>query len=344
MKQLLYLFVLVSAALLAFRNPKEKLFTIPKKWPKPLYDFSQNKLSEAKIKLGRALFYDPLLSADNTISCASCHSPYNAFTHVDHDLSHGINDRIGTRNSPALMNLAWKSSFMWDGAIANLDMQSLAPISHPDEMGSSIEKVVSELNRSALYRKAFYQAYGDSLITGEKTLKALSQFMLSLVSSDSKYDRVMLKQEQFTEQEARGYSLFRQNCAACHREPLFTNDAFANNGLPVDPSLNDCGKMKISKKSADSLLFKVPTLRNLEYSFPYMHDGRFKKLSQVINHYVSGIQHSKTLAPELQKPIILSSNEKVDLLAFLLTLSDKNFVFNPDFAYPKDFFTPAAKD
>lgn len=344
MKQLFFLFIFVSAALLAFRHPEEKLFTIPKKWPKPAYDFSANKLTEAKVKLGRALFYDPLLSADNTISCASCHSPYNAFTHVDHDLSHGINDRIGTRNSPALMNLAWKSSFMWDGAIVNLDMQSLAPISHPDEMGNSIEKVVAVLNQSPLYRKAFYQAYGDSLITGEKTLKALSQFMLTLVSSNSKYDRVMQQKEQFSEQEAKGYQLFKSNCAACHTEPLFTNDAFANNGLPLDPTLNDFGKMNISKKSRDSLLFKVPTLRNLEYSFPYMHDGRFKKLSQVINHYTSGIQPGLTLARELQKPIVLTSNEKVDLLAFLLTLSDKSFVFNPDFAYPKDFFSSREKD
>ncbi|MGV3630562.1 MAG: cytochrome-c peroxidase [Bacteroidota bacterium] len=344
MKYFLYLFVLLSATLPAFRLKEEKLFAVPKKWPKPLYDFSRNKLSENKIKLGRALFYDPLLSANNTVSCASCHSPYNAFTHVDHDLSHGINDRIGTRNSPALMNLAWKSSFMWDGAIVNLDMQSLAPITHPDEMGNSMEKAVETLNSSARYRQAFYQAYGDSSITGEKTLKALSQFMLTLVSSNSKYDRVMQKKEQFTEQEAKGYQLFKTNCASCHKEPLFTNDALANNGLPVDPALNDFGKMNISKSSSDSLLFKVPTLRNLEYSFPYMHDGRFKKLSQVVNHYVFGIQQSKTLAKELQKPVVLGPHEKIDLIAFLLTLSDKSFVFNPDLAYPKDFFAPAAKD
>ena len=344
MKSFLFLFVAVALALFAFRGKEEKYFSIPKKWPKPTYDFSQNKLSETKIKLGRALFYDPLLSADNTISCASCHSPYNAFTHVDHDLSHGIGDRIGTRNSPALMNLAWKKSFMWDGAILNLDAQALAPISHPDEMGSSIAQVVDLLNQSPRYRKAFYQAYGDSLVTGEKTLKALGQFMVTLVSANSKYDRVMQDKEQFSEQEKNGYRLFKNNCASCHKEPLFTNDAFANNGLEIDSELKDYGKMKISGKAKDSLLFKVPTLRNLEYTFPYMHDGRFKKLSQVINHYVSGVQPGKTLSPELQKAIVLSSNEKVDLLAFLLTLSDKSFVFNPDFAYPKDFFTQAPKD
>lgn len=338
MKYCLFLFLAISLALISFKKPEKELFYVPKKWPKAVCDFKANELNQETIDLGRALFYDPLLSINNTISCASCHSPYNAFTHVDHDLSHGINDRIGTRNSPALMNLAWKSSFMWDGAILNLDMQSLAPISHPDEMGNSIAKVVEELSESSLYRKAFFSAYKDSTITGERTLKALSQFMVTLVSANSKYDRVISKKEKFTLQEQNGYKLFQNNCASCHKEPLFTTDEFANNGLKIDLTLNDFGRMKITQKAEDSLKFKIPSLRNIEFSFPYMHDGRFKKLSQVLNHYTNEIQASKTLDKRLEKAIVLSSNEKVDLIAFLLTLSDKEFIFNPKFSYPKEFF------
>ena len=313
----------------------ESLFEVPINWPKPSYDFRKNPLSADKIELGRHLFYDPILSKNNQISCASCHSQYNAFTHVDHDLSHGIDDRIGTRNSPALMNLAWHSSFMWDGAINHLDMQALAPISHPDEMGENIETVVQKLQQSKTYPSLFYKAFKDSTITGEHTLKAISQFMLTLVSSHSKYDSVMRKQTQFTAKEKNGYSLFRKHCAACHTEPLFTNLQFENNGLDVDSTLNDYGRMKISKNKNDSLKFKVPTLRNIEFSYPYMHDGRFKTLAAVLKHYTGGVKPGSTLSVHLQKPIVLSSNEKVDLTAFLLTLTDKSFLFNPKFAYPK---------
>lgn len=321
--------------LCAFQMAKETLFEAPPHWPKPAYDFSKNPLTTNKVELGRALFYDPLLSKNNMISCASCHSPFTAFTHVDHDLSHGIDDRIGTRNSPALMNLAWHTSFMWDGAINHLDMQALAPISHPDEMGEKIESVVLKLQGSKNYRTLFYKAYGDSLITGEHTLKAMSQFMLTLVSANAKYDSVMRKQSQFTVQEKNGYALFQKNCASCHAEPLFTNLQFENNGLTVDTTLNDYGRMRITKNKNDSLKFKVPTLRNIEFSFPYMHDGRFKTIAAVLKHYTTGVKQSQTLSVHLQQPIILSSNDKVDLTAFLLTLTDKSFLFNAKYAYPK---------
>lgn len=314
---------------------KESLFTVPEYFPLPVYDFSKNPLTENKILLGRTLFYEPMLSKNNTISCESCHSPFSAFTHIDHTLSHGMHDSIGTRNSPTLMNLAWQKYFMWDGAVNNLDMQALAPISHPFEMGSSINEVVEKLNTSEKYRKLFYKAYGDNTATGEKTLKAISQFMLTLVSANSKYDKVMRKESNFTEQEANGYLLFKNNCASCHTEPLFTNGNFENNGLPMDLLLKDIGRMKVTSNKNDSLKFKVPSLRNIEYSYPYMHDGRFKKLSEVLNHYTNGIQPSKTLATQLKHGIQLSSNEKVDIITFLLTLSDKEFVFNPKFQYPK---------
>lgn len=299
----------------------------PKYWPKPSYDFSKNPLTKQGIELGRRLFYDPILSRDSTVSCSNCHLSFTAFTHVDHALSHGIEDRIGTRNSPALMNLAWVNSFMWDGAVNHLDFQALAPISHPDEMGSSIEMAVQRIKEKPDYKARFFEAFNDSTITGERLLKAISQFELTLISANSKYDRMILGEERFTDQEQNGYQIFQKNCASCHTEPFFTNHNFESNGLPPDSTLLDMGRMKITQLSADSLKFKVPTLRNIEFSYPYMHDGRFKKLRDVINHY--------NRTTELKRKIELLPNEKVDLTAFLLTLTDKSFLFNPDFSYPR---------
>ncbi len=312
-------------------------FTKPEGWPEPTYDFSKNPMAAEKVELGRQLFYDPILSRDSTISCSSCHLQYTAFTHVDHDLSHGIDGRIGTRNSPTLMNLAWSPSFMWDGAVNHLDMQALAPINHADEMGEDFANVIHKLQQSDKYVSLFEQAFDDSGITGEYFLKALSQFELTLISANSKYDQVLRKEKDiaFTEQEAKGYSIFKTHCAACHQEPLFTNHQFKNNGLPVDTTLNDWGRMFVTKNPADSLKFKVPTLRNLEFSYPYMHDGRFKRIAQVVRHYTSGIQSGPTLAPVLKKPIELNKEEQIDLTAFLLTLTDKEFLFNPAHSFPR---------
>ncbi len=329
-------FFLSVWVLLSFFEKEKNLFYIPKNWPKPVYNFKNNPLSKEKVFLGRNLFYDPILSRDNSISCASCHSPYNAFTHVDHNLSHGIEDRIGTRNSPTLMNLAWHKSFMWDGAINHLDMQALSPISHPDEMDEKIENVILKINHTKKYKTLFFNAFGDSTATGEKALKAISQFMLTLISANSKYDLVKQHKAQFTSQEQNGYKLFQKHCASCHQEPLFTNLKFENNGLKIDPKIKDWGRMKITNNPQDSLKFKVPTLRNIEFSFPYMHDGRFKKLNQVLNHYTNEVQYSPTLSQALTKSIKLTSNEKVDVIAFLLTLSDREFLFNQAYGFPKE--------
>jgi cytochrome c peroxidase len=331
------LWILVAAIpLLGFTIKEAYDLIYPDHFPEPVYDFSKNPLSGEKIELGRALFHDPLLSKNGAVSCASCHSPFNAFAHTDHALSHGINDSVGIRNAPALFNLAWQSSFMWDGAVNHLDVQALAPITDPKEMGEGMESVISKLQRTKLYPNLFYTAFGDSAITGEHLLKALSQFQLTLVTANSKYDRVNQQKEQFTKQELSGYRLFQDNCAACHSEPLFSNYKFASNGLSVDTTLNDYGRGAITKITADSLKFKTPTLRNLSYTHPYMHDGRFTKLRQVVDHYTSGIQSISGLSEELSSPIELTSEEKVDLISFLLTLNDKEFVFNPKFQFPKE--------
>lgn len=307
----------------------------PTSWPKPTYTFSKNTLTREGIELGRQLFYDPIISADSTISCASCHLQYTAFAHVDHAISHGINDRIGKRNAPVLINLAWHSHFMWDGAIHHLDQQSLAPISHPDEMGSNLADVVKKINQEQSYRQRFYQAWHDSTATGEHLLKSISQFMVTLISQNTLYDSVMNGTAKFTDQQQRGHLLFKKYCNSCHTEPLFTNGQFANNGLPPDPFLNDSGRAAITNYTGDLYAFKIPTLRNIEYSFPYMHDGRFQTLQQVLNHYSANKHNSTTLSNQLKEPFLFTSNERIDLIAFLLTLTDRHFLFNPAYSYPK---------
>lgn len=233
---------------------------------------------------------------------------------------------------------------MWDGGVNHLDVQPLVPIGNPDEMNEDLKNVLSKLQHSTIYPSLFYKAWGDSIITSEHTLKSISQFMLTVVSSNSKYDNVMRKETVFSEQEKNGYRLFQQNCSACHAEPLFTNLQFENNGLPIDTSSNDFGRMKVTNNPLDSSRFKVPSLRNIEYSYPYMHDGRFKKLGDVLNHYTKGIQLSTSLSHQLQQPIILSSNEKVDIIAFLLTLTDRAFLFNPAYSYPGKNFYPSPQE
>lgn len=311
-------------------------FEIPKGFPKPVYDFSKNPLTEEGFQLGKNLFYDPILSKDNTISCASCHLQQTGFTHVDHDLSHGIDGKIGTRNSLSLQNLAWSKDFMWDGGINHLDVQAINPITSPDEMDETMQNVVLKLQKSEKYQNLFYEAFGTKKITGQLVLKALSQFEVQLVSANSKYDKVIRKEESFTVMEQKGYELFKSNCASCHTEPLFTNYNYENNGLETDTTLNDIGRMRITQNKEDFQKFKVPSLRNVQFTFPYMHDGRFKTLNQVINHYNSGISKSKTLSDKLQKPMNLTDNDRTDLVAFLKTLTDSEFLFNEKYSFPKN--------
>lgn len=311
---------------------------VPKGWPKPTYTFLNNSLSEAGFSLGRKLFYDPILSRNATISCADCHTQYSSFTHVDHAVSHGIDGRKGTRNSPVLINLAWNPAFMQDGGINHLEIQPLAPISSPTEMDNSLSQVVRVLSASNKYKTLFTNAFGDSAITGQRVLKALAQFTGSLVSYNAKYDRYIRHEAgaTFTHQENQGLQLFRKHCSTCHPEPLFTDHTFRNIGLAVDTELHDEGRKKITGKAEDAQKFKVPTLRNIEVSFPYMHDGRFKTLRQVLKHYTASINQSPTLDEQLRYPMPLSDSERTDIIAFLLTLTDTTLLNNPRFRYHHD--------
>jgi len=236
-----------------------------------------------------------------------------------------------------LINLAWQRQLMHDGAIAFFDFQPVAPISHPKEMGETLENVLTKLNRNRRYQRALWAIYQDSVMTSERMLKCLSQFLVSLVSQDSNYDQVMKGAAQFNEQEQMGYRVFQKHCASCHTPPLFTNFEFANNGLAVDSIYRDSGRFIITRVESDQFRFKVPTLRNIEFSAPYMHDGRYRQLRAVLKHYrLDKIQNNG--AADVLLPMAYSEKEETDLMAFLLTLSDPTFNGNKENHFPRAFF------
>jgi len=325
---------LVMFLALGFDNGQNEIkFTRPSGWPKPVYNLKKNKITEAGFRLGRKLFYDPILSRDGTIACSNCHTQWSAFTHVDHGLSHGVNGLIGKRNSPALVNLAWNTTFMWDGSVHDLESQPIFPITSRVEMGNTLEDVVKRLDTSRAYRTRFFLAFGDSAATAPLVLKALAQFTVMLQSYNSKYDKYIRHEPggTFSEQELHGYMIFREKCESCHKEPLFTDYSFKNVGLSLDPGLRDSGRMAITHDPADYLKFKVPSLRNVAMTYPYMHDGRFNTIRQVLDHYTSSIVQSPTLAEEFKKPMVLDDQDKKDLISFLQTLTDKDFLLDPRF-------------
>lgn len=315
-------------------NPADGLFYRPEAWPTPVYNFDNSPVTSDGFILGRTLFYDPMLSVDSTVSCASCHFQYTAFAHVDHPTSHGINSRVGKRNAPGLMNLAWYPNFHWDGGVLDLNGQAINPLTHPDELGETLSGVLKKLNRNTYYKNEFKKVFGVEHIKTNHLLKALGQFTVSLVSANSKYDSVMRKERTFTEQEQRGYTLFLNHCNQCHTAPLFTNFEFKANGIGPLPAYIDSGRAVITGRPSDVFLFRVPTLRNIEHSFPYMHDGRISKLKDVIHHYANSSNWVKPISKELKlKNNSLSPEDEKDLLKFLKTLTDKEFLLNPTYRY-----------
>lgn len=316
-------------------RPKKISFKIPKGWPKPGTDiFAKNKLTEQGFQLGKKLFYDTRLSIDSTVSCASCHQPFAAFSSLDHDVSHGIGNQFTTRNAPGLMNLAWMNSFHWDGAINHLEVQPLAPLTAPNEMAQTLEGILQFLREDEEYRKMFKAAFGDPNASSQRMLKAMAQFTGSLVSASSKYDQVMNGKDTFSNFEKKGYIHFKTYCGSCHQEPLFTNNSYRNNGYPLNRR-NDLGRMGITRSSTDSLKFKVPTLRNIQLSGPYMHDGSIFSVPQVVDFYINKINRAVPgLDSNLRKPIVLNKLQKNELVYFLYTLTDTSFTkskrFGPD--------------
>jgi cytochrome c peroxidase len=299
---------------------------VPAGFPTPVFRFAGNPLSEEGFELGKKLFYDGRLSVDGNHPCSSCHQQIAAFGTFEHDRSHGVNGTHTLRNAPVLFNLAWQSRFHWDGEFNSLYEEAAHPIHGMNEMGETFTSVINKLQADEDYRKMFRKVFRTEFISPDLVLKALAQFTGYLTSANSKYDLYKKGQTSFTAQEQNGYQVFLTNCSSCHPEPLFTDFSFRNIGLPIDPFLNDFGRLRITHDIADSLKFKVPTLRNVYITSNYMHDGRFNTLAQCINHYRTGVQKTSTLDPLLQNGITLTDAEASNLAIFLRTLTDSSFI------------------
>jgi len=308
-------------------NPYE--FVQPSHFPPPTYSFDNNPITEKGFKLGRKLFNDPILSLDQSIACSNCHSKSVAFADPQHRLSVGIDDKVGIRNSPALANLAFMDAFFWDGGVTHLDFVPINAIESDFEMGERLQHVVAKLNQHREYPALFESAFeGTDSINAPLLLHALSQYLNLLVSADSKYDRYIKKEENLSESELAGLVLFEQKCSSCHEGVLFTDQTFRNNGL--DTEFSDQGRAVISEGEEDKGKFRVPSLRNVALTRPYMHDGRFQTLEAVLEHYNTGVKWSATLDPVLQEGstlgLTLTAQEQTQILDFLHTLTDRSFI------------------
>lgn len=307
-------------------------FYQPENFPSAVYTFENNAQTYKRFELGRALFYDNILSSDSSVSCATCHAQTHAFSAHNTAVSEGVGGQFGTRNSPGIFNMAWSSSFMWDGRINHLDVMPIDPITNPLEMNETMSNVVSKLQTSDKYKALFKNAYGTETVTEQLILKSLSQFMVMIISDNSKYDQMKRGAVSFSESEQQGYLLFQAKCVQCHSGDLFTDQSFRNNGL--DATFTDQGRFSVTNNPMDLGKFKVPSLRNVELTYPYMHDGRFFTLSQVLNHYSQGITPSSTLDENLAGGIPLTATEKTQLISFLKTLTDYSLLGNAHLKEP----------
>jgi cytochrome c peroxidase len=313
----------------------------PGNFPAMVYGLAQNPPDAATFALGRRLFYDPQLSSDGTVSCGSCHRVAEAFAHAGHRLSPGVAGRLAPRNAPALQNLRWRRGFMADGGVLGLELQALAPLTSPAEMNMPLADALARLNADAAYRRQFAAIYGSGPIDTPQFLRALAQFVASLTSASSRYDKHVRHEAggELSPAEVSGLLTFKAKCGSCHATDLFTDERFHNNGLDrTFPA--DSGRAHITSRPTDRGLFKVPSLRNVARTAPYMHDGRFATLAQVLAHYDHGVQPSPTLDPLLRSPsgrlgIALSATEQADLLAFLTTLTDNDFLTDRRLAPPQ---------
>ncbi len=298
------------------------------------------------IALGRKLFYDPILSGDGTQACADCHAPEFSFTDSN-QFSTGITMLQGNRNSMAIFNAAWNwnGQFFWDGRANSLEEQALGPVVNPIEMNNTWPAAMASLQADGLYPSMFNDAFGTTVIDSNLVAMAIAQFERTLVSANSRFDRFLLGQLALTPQELSGFNIFNDgnlgggDCFHCHgsaANPLWTDNDFHNNGL--DATFTDNGLGAITGNPNDNGKFKTPSLRNLAYTAPYMHDGRFATLDEVLDHYSQGVVMSPTIDALMQHAgtggTQMSPSTKADLKAFLLSLSDPDFITNPAFQDP----------
>lgn len=304
-------------------------FVKPDHFPAPTYTFDNNPVTEQGFLLGKKLFFDPILSVDNTVSCNNCHQQTLAFADTPlHPFSKGVEGRQGFRNAPQLVNLAFRKEFFWDGGVTHLDFVPLNAIESEFEMGEQIENVIAKLNNHPEYPTLFGKAFGVSQINTPRLLHALAQFTNMMVSDRSPYDKYLRGEVALTALELEGLHTFETKCQSCHQGVLFTDETYRNNG--IDASFTtDFGRARITAFDGDIGKFHVPSLRNVAITAPYMHNAKFATLRQVLDHYSNGVLDSPTLDPLLkqggQLGIPLTEAEKEALLAFLKTLTDKDF-------------------
>ena len=311
-------------------------FTVPAGWPQPALP-ADNALTREGIALGEQLFFDVRLSARGAQSCATCHAPGRAFSDRV-PFSRGADGAPGRRNAMPLANLAWSSGYAWDGSKPRIRDQALAAMTNPIEMHGEPARVVAALGRDAALAAAFAGAFGDRAITTERIGLALEQYLLAQVSADSRFDRSLRGAAELTAEEKEGFALFLTeydpahgrrgaDCFHCHGGPLLTDFDFKNNGLAIRSA--DRGRGDATGRAADAGKFKTPSLRNVALTAPYMHDGRFATLEEVVAHYDHGVERSATLDPNLAKHpaagLQLTAAEQRALVAFLRTLTDERF-------------------
>jgi cytochrome c peroxidase len=302
---------------------------------------ADNPLTQEGVALGKKLFFDTILSGDETQSCASCHDPKKSFTDQQ-QFSNGVNDNLGTRNAMPLFNLAWNfdERFAWDGKEFSLEKQALEPVTNPIEMHGNWENITKKLQNNLEYKDLFLRAFGTSIIDSTLVTKAIAQFERTLISGNSKFDKYLRGEINLTPEEQNGFDVFmdesKGDCFHCHgsdNNPIWSDNKFHNNGL--DNVFVDLGLGKITGDPKDNGKFKSPSIRNLAFTAPYMHDGRFATLEEVINHYSEGLKRSPTIDPLMKKVdeggVHLSTQDKSNLKTFLQTLSDYNFINNPTF-------------
>ena len=305
---------------------------LPSHFPPPVYDFKNNPITDEGFALGKKLFYDPILSKDSTISCGSCHAQVHGFADHNVAVSTGFAGRNGVRNAPSTINLIWNTSFMWDGGVNHIEVMPIGPITDPNEMAESLSNVIIKLQKHPTYPYMFRDAFGTKDITSQRILLAITQFQGSIISATSRFDQMRTGEVTFTKDEAEGFDVFNAHCASCHVPPLFTDFSFRNNGSI--PKGNEEGRKRISLDSTDYGKFKVPTLRNIDLTYPYMHDGRYFNLDQVLDHYQSCHENGLTIDTHLSNGIHLTLEERRQLKVFLKTLTDAPLLRNSKFSEP----------
>ena len=313
--------------LISYDNP-EISFSIPTGFPGLNSSFYTNRPTKYGVELGEKLFFDKRLSANNTISCASCHNRSSAF--ADNNVqARGIYGRVGLRNTPPIQNLAFMQFYNWDGNKLRLESQPIVPVITHEEMASSILEVIGKISGDTEYKDLFSKTFGDESITPDRIYKSIAQYEYTLVSSNSKYDKVIRnKGATFTQSEAQGYQVFQQKCIACHSTELFTDQSFRNIGFPVNTDSNEAGRARVTGDMNDYMSFRVPSLRNVEYTAPYGSFGQFAILKDVLDYFDNGVlnmENLDTIFKNKAKRIPLTEQEKEDLISFLKTLSDKEF-------------------